>query len=73
MNCEVLVWVQDGVSLTFERRGWVKYLFCVGGQYLALAAAGDLADEDVEHFLAEDVLAFAFEDVAGVFLDGGLA
>lgn len=62
-----------GKRMRRERKRGKGYLFSIRSETLAFAAAGDLADEDVEHFLAEDALALAFEDVARVFLDGGLA
>lgn len=49
------------------------YLFCVRGESLAFASAGHLADQDVQHLLAQHTLALALEDVARVLLDGRLA
>ena len=51
----------------------MTYLFCVRSEHFSFAAASDLANQDVEHLLAEYALALTLQDVTGVFLDCWLA
>lgn len=73
------LWMEVSLCFCLELlspRAWmsvISYLLCIGSQVLALTTAGDLADEDVKHLLAENMLAFALENVSGMLLDGWLA
>ena len=64
-----------------EEKEWIcnfSYLFDLRGEGLAFIAIGlratrDLADKLLQFLLGENALALAFEDIAGMFLDRGLA